>query len=86
MRWLLKWKIWRIESAIKILLKSHGITPYVWSFGAVDIDPKHLVFVVGVATDQDKNALKCNQAFLKSLNTLLCSISLANCRKSACCF
>ena len=54
MQLFLKWKIWRIETNLKSLLKDSGIKPQVWSFGAYDIDPKYLVFVVGVATDTEK--------------------------------
>ena len=71
MKILLKWKIWRIESAIKGLIKAEGYKPLVWSFGAYYIDPKHLVFVVGVPTDEEKNKLKENNDFIQSLKSLL---------------
>ena len=43
----------------------------VWSFGAYYIDPKHLVFVVGVQTDKEKETLKANSAFATSMQELL---------------
>lgn len=57
---VLKWKIWRIETALRALVKSVGIRPTVWSFGAYYIDPKHLVFVVGVPSDKERDGL-CSQ-------------------------
>ena len=68
---LLKWKIWRIESRIRRLLVSHKIKPKVWSFGAYYIDPKYLVFVVGVSSDIEKHVLKSNSDFLLELKNLL---------------
>ncbi len=43
----------------------------VWSFGAYYIDPKHLVFVVGVQTDKEKETLKANSLFAMSMQELL---------------
>jgi hypothetical protein len=67
----LEWKVWRIESGLKALLKDAGIKPLVWSFGAYYIDPKHLVFVVGVPTDQDKSKLKSDPNFDSAMRFLL---------------
>jgi hypothetical protein len=67
----LKWKVLRIESNLKSLLKDLGIKPQVWSFGAYEIDPKHLVFVVGVSTDIEKIKLKSDLAFTKKMKDLL---------------
>jgi len=71
MKLLLKWKIWRIETELKNLLKMTGIKPLVWSFGAYYIDPKHLVFVVGVPTDKEKEQLKANTDFNNTMKALL---------------
>jgi hypothetical protein len=68
---LLKWKIWRIEAGLKALLKEKKIKPYVWSFGAYYIDPKHLVFVVGVPSDDEKNRLKTDIDFNNRMTQLL---------------
>ena len=68
---LLKWKNWRIEAAIKSLIKEEGYKPLVWSLGAYNINPKYLVFVVGVPTDKEKNQLKNNKEFNQSLKSLL---------------
>jgi hypothetical protein len=71
MNLLLKWKIKKIESALKELVRAEGYKPMVWSFGAYYIHPKHLVFVVGVPTDEGKAALKGNDFFIASMKTLL---------------
>jgi hypothetical protein len=71
MTFLLKWKIWRIESAIRALIKAEGLKPIVWSFGAYYIGPKHMVFVVGVPIDEDKNKLKDNARFIQPVKSLL---------------
>jgi len=68
---LLKWKIWRIETALGRLVTTEGFKPTIWSFGAYYIDPKHLVFVVGVTTDLAKDTLKSNINFIASMNELL---------------
>ena len=68
---LLKWKIWRIESALKNLVRAEGFKPMIWSFGAYYINPKHLIFVVGVPTDKAKEALKSNSSFIASMKGLL---------------
>jgi hypothetical protein len=71
MKLLLKWKIWRIESALKNLVRAEGFKPIVWSFGAYYIDPKHLVFVVGVSRDEEKETLKASGSFTASMKGLL---------------
>ena len=68
---LLKWKICRIESAIKSLIKTENSKPIVWSFGSYTIDPKYLTFVVGISTDEKRNQLRNNTEFNKSLKLLL---------------
>ena len=67
----LKWKIWRIEANLKSLLRKLDIKPRVWSFGAYYIDPKQLVFVVGVSTDAEKIKLKTDSAFDEKIKHLL---------------
>lgn len=71
MKSLLKWKIWRIESSIERLVLDQGFEPKVWSFGAYYIDPKYLVFVVGVTTDEAKETLKQSDNFNASMRALL---------------
>lgn len=71
MRWLLKLKVWRIESALRALLKAVGIKPFVWSFGAYYIDPKHMVFVVGVPSDKERDSLRNDKDFLAKMQSLL---------------
>ena len=71
MKFLLKRKIRRIESELRKMLRSKGIKPNVWSFGAYYIDPKHLVFVVGVSTDHEKASLKNSPDFGAQMRGLL---------------
>lgn len=71
MKILLKWKIWRIEAALNGILRQRGIKPYVWSFGAYYIDPKHLIFVVGVPTDSEREKLKSDVDFDNDIRHLL---------------
>ncbi len=52
-------------------MKAEGFTPIVWSFGAYYIDPKHLVFVVSVPTDDAKESLKSSSSFTASMRELL---------------
>ncbi len=42
-----------------------------WSFGAYEIDPKNLVFVVGVSTDLEKESLRANKVFQSDTRNLL---------------
>jgi hypothetical protein len=78
MQLFLKWKIWRIETNLKSLLKDLGIKPQVWSFGAYDIDPKYLVFVVGVTTDSEKIKLKTDLDFNEKMKDLLIKYNWPN--------
>jgi len=71
MKIFLKLKIWRIESSIKRIVSSKGLKPYIWSFGAYYIDPKHLVFVIGVPTDKNRDDLKSDANFINELKSLL---------------
>lgn len=71
MNWLLKLKIWRIESSIKTLVKAAGCKPIVWSFGAYYIDPRYLVIVVGVPSDKERDSLRNDKRFLSEINALL---------------
>jgi hypothetical protein len=71
MKILLKWKIWRIESALKQLVRAQGFKAMVWSFGAYWIDPKHMDFVVGVSTEKNKLELKSNRNFVLAMAEVL---------------
>jgi len=69
---LLRLKIWRIEKAIKKLVKeTNGIKPMTWSFGAYYIDPKHMAFVIGVPTDKIIDEMRKNDTLVASLKDLL---------------
>ncbi len=71
MAWLPKWKVWRIEAGLRRLLKSAGVKPIVWSFGAYDIDPKYLVMVVGVSSDSERDRLRVDNSFAAEMRALL---------------
>ncbi|WP_281559961.1 hypothetical protein [Thalassomonas sp. RHCl1] len=83
MNLILKWKIWRIESALKHLVRIEGFKPVIWSFGAYYIDPKHLVFVVGVPTDEAEENLKSNSSFIASMKNLLAKFNWPTQARSA---
>ena len=63
----LKLKVWCIEGKLRRLLRGQGIKPNVWSFGAYYIDLKHMVFVVGVQTDDETRRLREDKSFLAEL-------------------
>jgi hypothetical protein len=71
MKILLTFKIKRIELSLKGLIKELGIKPYVWSFGAYDINPKHMVFIAGVQTDEERDKLRSNQSIQSQMRNLL---------------
>jgi hypothetical protein len=71
MKIVLKWKIWQIENSLKKQIKSRGIKPNVWSFGAYYIDPKNIVFVAGVQTDEEKEKLKTDIKIQNQMKELL---------------
>jgi len=70
-RLALKFKVWRIERALRRTLRAEGVSPGVWSFGAYYIDPKHMVFVVGVETDEEKRRLRGSDSFRTEVRRLL---------------
>ncbi len=63
-----------IENDVKDLLTNMKIKPIVWSFGAIEINPKHLVVVVGVQTNAEKEKLKSDPIF----NSHLCNLLIKN--------
>ncbi|MCZ2496111.1 hypothetical protein GN316_05020 [Xylophilus sp. Kf1] len=67
----LKIKIGLIKADLRKLVLKEGVEPMVWWFGAYDIDPKHLVFVVGVPTDVEKLRLRANDALIRHMRELL---------------
>jgi hypothetical protein len=68
---LLKWRVWLIERDLRRLRRSEGVKPRVWSFGSYHIDPKHLVIVVGVSRDSERNRLRTDSTFQDLLKGLL---------------
>ena len=70
-RFVLRWKISKIAGGAARLLRKHGVETSPWWFGAYDIDPKHLVFVLPVETDQVRDLLRADPEVRASLNALL---------------
>lgn len=68
---VLRWKISRIVRAARRLLEHRGISSSPWWFGAYYIDPKHLVFVLPVDTDETRDNLRADSGLIGSLNNLL---------------
>lgn len=67
----LRLRISRIKRSARRLIRSRGVPCKVWWFGAYYINPKHLVFVLAVATDQDRNQLRANPEVGNELRNLL---------------
>jgi hypothetical protein len=67
----LRWKIHRICQGIRQSVEAQGVHCSVWWFGAYWINPKHLVFVVAVKSDAERNDLRDNASLNASLNGLL---------------
>lgn len=69
----LKRKVFDIEDAIQKRVKKYFEGSF-WinSYGAYDIDPKHLVFWICVKSDNDKKTLQLNEPLKQELrNTLV---------------
>ncbi len=65
-------KIKRIEAGIVRLFKKQvGIDTSIWSYGAYEIDPKYLVFVIRVDTDKTRDRLRADEALKQGLFQLL---------------
>lgn len=62
----------RIEAAMKVLLASRvRERVWVWHFGASDIDPRHLVFVICVQSDAEKARVAADADLRQRLRSLL---------------
>jgi hypothetical protein len=57
------------------MLKAAGVKPLVWSFGAYYIDPRHMVFVVGVPSDKERDSLRSDKDFLGKMKGLLVRVN-----------
>lgn len=68
---VLRWKISRIASAARKLIEGAGSSCRVWWFGAYQIHPKHLVFVLKVSSDHERNNLRNDVVLLSSVRDLL---------------
>lgn len=68
---LLRWKISRIARSAARQIRARGVKCSVWWFGAYYLDPKHLVFVVCVDLDEQRDKLRSDKSVASSLNELL---------------
>ena len=67
----LRWKIHCISRGSRRAVETQDVHCRVWWFGAYWIDPKHLVFVIAVKSDLERNKLRSNVALNQSLRELL---------------
>lgn len=70
-RFFHRWKIHRICRGIRRVVEAQDAPCWVWWFGAYWIDPRHLVVVVAVKSDAERDRLRDNAALAASLRGLL---------------
>src|SRR5512143_2026465 len=75
MKLLLRWKIFRLCRGVREAVRVRGVKCRVWWFGAYYIDPKHLVVVVAVPTDTERDALRQDTALAPMFQELLEQVS-----------
>jgi hypothetical protein len=60
----LRLSIWLAKIRIHRVAKEHGVTPkFIWWIGAIDLDPKHLVFWIAADRDSERDELLADQTF-----------------------
>jgi hypothetical protein len=74
-RLLLRWKIHCIAHGSRQIVKAQSVRCSVWWFGAYWADPKHLVFVIAVTSDVERDMLRSNVALNRALRELLIRFS-----------
>jgi len=68
----LEQKIYAIETEIHTIVAAASTEDcWVTHYGAVDIDPKYLVYKIGVKTDAEKQRLQMDQSLRNTLYSLL---------------
>lgn len=70
-RLCLRLKISRIKWSARRVIRSRGVPCKAWWFGAYYINPKHLVFVLAVATDRERSQLRGDPEVSAELRNLL---------------
>jgi hypothetical protein len=62
------------EREIERLSRQHCGDAKVFSFGATDIDPRHLAIWIITTTDYDRDLLRANQTLLSEFDTALLNV------------
>lgn len=74
------WKLCRIRRtarrllAVKDVKAAKTVKPWMFWMGAYDIDPRHLFFVIGVQTDEERDRLRADQQFNEQLKQTLVTV------------
>ena len=68
---ILRWKIFRITSNAKSLVRACGVPCSIFWFGAYYISAKYLVIVLKVPSDQERNLLRADAELTRKLRGLL---------------
>jgi hypothetical protein len=66
LRFRLRLSLWLAKHRILRITKQHGVQPKgIWWIGAIDINPRHLVFWVATDRDSERDALLADQSFIR---------------------
>lgn len=68
---VLRWKIFLICRGARRIVRTKGIGCWAWWFGAYYINPKHLVVVLAVPSDSDRDRLRTDSGIVPELRHLL---------------
>ena len=68
---VLRWKIFRITNSAKSLVQALGVRCSIFWFGAYYISARHLVIVLKVPSDQERDMLRANIELTSRLRALL---------------
>ena len=62
------------EREIERLSRRHCSDAEVFSFGATDIDPRHLAIWISTKTDRDRDLFRANRALIAEFRTILLNL------------